>query len=90
MNPEGEVANAYAQYSATREIVDTTRKQMLTQARDVRTTREYSYRRGEASFIEFPDAVRAFNDTMQSYNEARAEYSRSLYTLDAITGKVHP
>ena len=45
-------------------------------------TTEYSYRRGEASFIEFLDAVRAFNDTMQSYNEARADYARSLYALD--------
>ena len=48
------------------------------------------YRRGEASFVEFLDAVRAFNDTMQSYNEARADYARSLYTLDSIAGKVTP
>ena len=63
---------------------------MLSEARDVRTTTEYSYRRGEASFVEFLDAVRAFNDTMQSYNEARADYARSLYALDAIAGKVNP
>jgi cobalt-zinc-cadmium efflux system outer membrane protein len=85
-----EVANAYAQYSTTREIVDTIERQMLKQAQDVRTTMEYSYRSGEASFIEFLDAVRAFNDTMQSYNSARAEYARSLYTLDSISGKVNP
>ena len=63
---------------------------MLAQARDVRTATEYSYRRGEAAFIEFLDAVRAFNETMQSYNEARAEYARSLYALDSISGKVNP
>jgi outer membrane protein TolC len=39
---------------------------------------EYSYRAGEASLVEFLDAQRAFNDTMQGYNEARAEYARSL------------
>ncbi len=86
----GEVANAYAQYAAAREIVDTIERQMLTEAQDVRTTTEYSYRRGEASFVEFLDAVRAFNETMQSYNEARADYARSLYTLDSISGKVNP
>jgi cobalt-zinc-cadmium efflux system outer membrane protein len=85
-----EVANAYAQYTAAREIVDTIERQMLAQAQDVRTTTEYSYRRGEASFVEFLDAVRAFNETTQSYNEARADYARSLYTLDSIAGKVHP
>ncbi len=86
----GEVANACAEYEAAREIVDTIERQMLAQARDVRTTTEYSYRRGEASFVEFLDAVRAFNDTTQSYNQARADYARSLYTLDSIAGKVHP
>ena len=85
-----DVSNAYAQYSTTRQIVDTIEQQMLTQAQDVRTTTEYSYRRGEASFVEFLDAVRAFNDTMHSYNDARAEHARSLYTLDALSGKVNP
>ena len=36
---------------------------------------------------ELLDAQRAFNDTMQSYNEARAEYARSLYLIDSISGK---
>ncbi|MBI3400903.1 MAG: TolC family protein [Acidobacteria bacterium] len=85
-----EVQAAYEEYSAARDIVATIETQMLTQARDVRATTEYSYRQGEASFVEFLDAVRAFNDTMQSYNEARAEYARSLYALDSISGKVTP
>ena len=85
-----EIASAYAQYSTTRDIVETIERQMLAQAQDVRATTEYSYRRGEASFVEFLDAVRAYNDTMQSYNGARAEYARSLYTLDALSGKVNP
>jgi len=85
-----EVANAYASYSASRDVVNTIEQQMLTQARDVRSTTEYSYRRGEASFIEFLDAVRAYNDTMQNYNAARAEYARSLYTLDSISGGGNP
>ena len=36
---------------------------MLAQARDVRDTIAYSYRRGEASFVELIDAQRTFNDT---------------------------
>jgi len=80
------VQAAYETYAASRDVVTTIEGQMLAQARDVRSTTEYAYRRGEASFVEFLDAVRAFNDTMQSYNSARAEYARSLYTLDATTG----
>jgi outer membrane protein, heavy metal efflux system len=81
-----ELRSAWEQYTATRELVETIEQQMLTQARDVRDTTAYSYQRGDASFIELLDAQRTFNDTMQGYNEARAEYARSLYTLDALTG----
>jgi cobalt-zinc-cadmium efflux system outer membrane protein len=81
---------AFTEYSSARGIVERIERDMLTQARDVRTTMEYSYRRGEASLVEFLDAVRAFNDTARSYNEARADYARSLYTLDALSGKVTP
>ena len=85
-----DLRSAWEQYSSTRELVETIEQQMLAQARDVRDTTAYSYRRGEASFVELIDAQRTFNDTMQSYNEARAEYARSLYTFDALTGGSHP
>jgi outer membrane protein, heavy metal efflux system len=85
-----DLRSAWEQYTTTHELVDTIEQQMLTQARDVRDTTAYSYRRGEASFIELLDAQRTFNDTMQGYNEARAEFARSLYTLDALTGGARP
>jgi cobalt-zinc-cadmium efflux system outer membrane protein len=61
---------------------------MHDEARKARETTAYSYRSGEASLVEFLDAQRAFNDTMQTYNEARTEYARSLYLLDSVSGKV--
>jgi len=85
-----DLRSAWEQYTTTHELVDTIEQQMLNQARDVRDTTAYSYRRGEASFIELLDAQRTFNDTMQGYNEARAEFARSLYTLDALTGGARP
>lgn len=85
-----ELDEAYAEYASARRVVERIEADMLTQARDVRNTMKYSYRRGEASLVEFLDAVRAFNDTTRSYNEARADYARSLYALDAIAGKVTP
>jgi len=81
-----EVQAAYETYTASRDIVQTIEGNMLAQARDVRATTEYAYRHGEASFIEFLDAVRAFNETMQSYNGARADYARSLYALESTSG----
>jgi cobalt-zinc-cadmium efflux system outer membrane protein len=84
---DNEVSNAYLQYQTAGELLEKIERDMLGQAREVRGTTEYSYRRGEASLVEFLDAARAFNDTVQSYNEARAEYARGLYLIDSITGK---
>ena len=82
-----EVDNAYQQYATARDLLENIEKDMLGQARQVREITEYSYRRGEASLIELLDAQRAFNDTMQSYNEARAEFARSLFLIDSTSGK---
>jgi cobalt-zinc-cadmium efflux system outer membrane protein len=82
-----EVQNAYAQYTVARDVLQRIETNMLDRSREVRQTIEYSYRRGQASFLELLDAQRAFNDTRQSYNEARADYARSLYRIEAVTGK---
>jgi cobalt-zinc-cadmium efflux system outer membrane protein len=84
---QDEVRNAWVQYNTSRELLASIERDLLDQARDVRDTMEYSYRRGEASLVEFLDAQRAFNDARQSYNDARADFARSLYTIDSISGK---
>ncbi len=87
----GQVETAYQQFLAARSLLESIRGSMLQQARDVREITDFSYRRGEASLLALLDAQRAFNDTMQGYLEARAEYARSLYLLDFVSGKgVHP
>lgn len=85
---DSEVRSAYEQYRTNKQLLENIETNMLTQASEVRSTMEYSYRRGEASLVEFLDAQRAFNDTMQSYNQARADYARSLYLIDSITGRL--
>ena len=70
-----------------RRTLKTVEADMLTQARDVRAITDYAYRRGEATLIEFLDAQRAFNETMQAWNEARAEYARSVFLVRAAVGE---
>lgn len=84
----GEVESTHQQLMTARDLLRSIESGMLQQAHIVREITEYSYRRGEATLLEFLDAQRAFNETMQGYNEARAEYARSLYLLDAVSGKV--
>ena len=82
-----EAQTAYEQYSTSRTLVDRIEQNMLAQALEVRDTTEYSYLRGEASFVEFLDAERALNDSVQSYNDARADYARNLFLLEAVSGQ---
>lgn len=84
---DSEVDTAYEQYLTAKTLMETFENTMLQQAQDVRRISEYSYTRGDASLVEFLDAQRAFNDTMQGYNEARAEFARELYQLDSVSGK---
>ena len=83
----GEVETSYQQYLTARELLENIEGNMIQRARDVREITEFSYSRGDATLLELLDAQRAFNETMQAYNEARAEYARSLYLLDSVTGK---
>jgi cobalt-zinc-cadmium efflux system outer membrane protein len=82
-----ELDRAWLQYETARSLLTRIEGSMLDKARGVLASMEYSYRAGEASLVEFLDAQRAFNDTMQGYNEARAEYARGLYLIDSVTGK---
>jgi outer membrane protein, heavy metal efflux system len=84
---DNEVETAYQQFSSSRDLLADIEKNMLNEARDVRQITEYSYRRGEASLLELLDAQRAFNDAMQTYNDARADFARSLYLLDSASGR---
>lgn len=82
---ETEVDKAYRQYTVSQRLLTSIETDMLAKARSVRDTTEYSYKRGEASLVEFLDAQRAFNDAMQTFNDARANYARSLYLIDTVS-----
>ena len=81
-----EVERAYRHYAVSKQLLTSIQSEMLGKARSVRDTTEYSYRRGEATLVEFLDAQRAFNDATQMFNEARANYARSLYQIDDVSG----
>lgn len=81
-----EIDKALQQYGVTGRLLASMQRDMLARARTVRDTTEYSYRRGEASLIEFLDAQRAFNEAMESFNLTRANYARSLFLIDAVSG----
>jgi cobalt-zinc-cadmium efflux system outer membrane protein len=85
-----EVELAYKQYESSVRLLDSLEESLLRRARSVRDTTEYSYRRGEATLVEFLDAQRAFNDAIQTYNDARASLARSLHLIRTVCGTDQP
>jgi outer membrane protein, heavy metal efflux system len=82
-----EVENAYEALQAALELLSAIEGTMIREAEDVRSITEYSYKRGEATMLELLDAQRAFNETMRGYHEAQAEFARSLYFIESVTGE---
>jgi len=80
-----EAVSAWQQYSSARTLLAEMERTTLPTATSVLRTTEYSYRRGEATLLEFLDAQRAFNESIKSYNEVRGSFARSLYFIDAVT-----
>jgi len=83
---ENDVQTAYLQYRTAQESLRRVQDSMLSKATDVRQITERAYRRGGASFLDFLDAQRAYNDTVQLRNAASADFAKSLYAIDAATG----
>ena len=62
-------------------------RDLLQPAESARDTSAYVYRTGASTLIEFLDAQRAFNETMQSYQEAQAQYRRAVIRLNTAVAK---
>jgi cobalt-zinc-cadmium efflux system outer membrane protein len=84
---QAEVATSLQEFESTRDLVTTIERDLLQPARQARDTSDYVYRSGGSSLIEFLDAQRAFNDTMQSYLEAQGDYRRATIRLNAAVNE---
>lgn len=82
-----EIKIATQEFQAARDLIGSIEEDLLEPAQNARETVAYTYRSGASSLIEFLDAQRAFNDTMQSYHEAQASYRRAVMKLNAAIGK---
>ena len=82
-----EVKTTFQEFQTARELVKSIERDLLKPAEQARDTSAYVYHSGGSSLIEFLDAQRAFNETMQSYYEAQASYRRALIQLNSTVGK---
>ena len=81
-----DVESAFHEFATTRDLVASIEADLIGSATKARDTAEYTYRAGGGTLLELLDAQRAFNDTMQSYVEARAGLRRAATRLNGAVG----
>jgi cobalt-zinc-cadmium efflux system outer membrane protein len=82
----GQVASAYAEFTASRQLVDEIEHDLLEPTDQARTGTAYVYQAGAASLLDVLDAQRAYNDTMETYYSAQAAYRRAQARLTLAIG----
>src|SRR5437588_6140196 len=81
-----DVGTSFREYAMTKELVESIERDLLKPAASARDISAYTYRAGGTTLLELLDAQRAFNDTMQSYVDARASLRRAASHLNAAVG----
>jgi len=83
----GEVATAYQEFEAARQMIGEIERDLLRPSTEARDTTAYVYRAGASSLIDVLDAQRAFNETMSAYYDAQAAYRRAATRLASVAGQ---
>jgi len=82
-----EVKRGYQELENSAELLKNIERELLRPAEQARETVSYTYKAGAATLMDFLDAQRAYNETMQSYYEAQAAYRKAANQINAVTGK---
>lgn len=82
-----DVEKAYLAYQSARRTLDLYNSTTLERASKLKIIAAVSYKEGASSLIELLDAERTYNQTISSYNQARADYQMALWQLEQATGK---
>lgn len=82
-----DVEKAYLAYQSARRVLDIYNSSTIERAGKLRTIAVFSYQEGATSLVELLDAQRSYNQTISSYNQARADYQTALWQLEQAVGR---
>jgi len=81
-----DVRAAFETYSMTADLLTGIERDLLSPAETARETAAYAYRAGGTTLVDLIDSQRAWNDAMQSYHDAQADYRRAVAHLNSALG----
>ncbi|HEU0173022.1 MAG TPA: TolC family protein [Blastocatellia bacterium] len=82
-----DVEKAYLAYQSARRILDIYSSSTIERAGRLKTIAAISYKEGATGLLELLDAERCYNQTISSYNQARADYQAALWQLEQAIGR---
>jgi outer membrane protein, heavy metal efflux system len=82
-----DVEKAYLAYQSARRILNIYSSSTIERAGRLKTIAALSYQEGATSLLELLDAERGYNQTISSYNQARADYQSALWQLEQAVGR---
>ena len=82
-----DVEKAYLAYQSARRILDIYDATTLERAGRLKNVAAFSYKEGATSLLELLDAERSYNQTISSYNQARADYQSALWQMEQAVGR---
>jgi cobalt-zinc-cadmium efflux system outer membrane protein len=82
-----DVEKAYTAYELNRQTLQVYTAEALAKAEESYQIAERAYREGASSLLELLDARRTLNQTRVAANQARSDYTLSLYQLEQAVGK---
>ncbi|MBO0860478.1 MAG: TolC family protein [Chloracidobacterium sp.] len=82
-----DVEKAYIAYQSARRILDIYSSSTIERAGRLKTVAAFSYKEGASGLLELLDAERCYNQTISSYNQARADYQSAIWQLEQAIGR---
>src|SRR5262249_47808932 len=82
-----EVSAAFQAFESARRVLHDIESDLLAPSREAREVTAYVYQAGATSLLDVLDAQRAFNETMDAYYTAQADYRRAEVRLRSATGQ---
>jgi len=82
-----EIRIAWEEFRSARTLVESIEQELLASAEQARSISIYLYSTEASTVTDFLETQRAFNETLQSYYQAQADYRRSAMQLNASVGK---
>src|SRR5262245_36099445 len=82
-----DVEKAYLAYQSARRILNIYSSSTIERAGKLKTIAAISYHEGATGLLELLDAERGYNQTISSYNQARADYQAALWQLEQAIGR---